>query len=47
MKQLIFIDYFIIAVYIVASFVIGNYYLRRAGSSLDEYFLWDAGPPGG
>ena len=39
MKQLIFVDYLIIAVYIVASFAIGNYYLKRAGSSLDEYFL--------
>ena len=39
MKQLIFVDYLIIAVYIVASFAIGNYYMRRAGSSLDEYFL--------
>jgi Na+/proline symporter len=39
MKQLIFVDYLIIAIYIVASFAIGNYYLRRAGSSLDEYFL--------
>ncbi len=39
MKQLITIDYAIIAVYIIASFAIGNYYMRRAGSSLDEYFL--------
>ena len=39
MKQLIPIDYAIIAVYIIASFAIGNYYMRRAGSSLDEYFL--------
>jgi Na+/proline symporter len=39
MKQLIFVDYLIIAVYLVASFAIGNYYLKRAGSSLDEYFL--------
>jgi solute:Na+ symporter, SSS family len=39
MKQLIAIDYAIIAVYIIASFAIGNYYMRRAGSSLDEYFL--------
>jgi Na+/proline symporter len=39
MKQLIFVDYLIIAVYIVGSFAIGNYYMRRAGSSLDEYFL--------
>ena len=30
MKQLIFVDYLIIAVYIVASFAIGNYYLTRA-----------------
>lgn len=39
MKQLILIDYAIIGVYVLASFAIGNYYLRRAGSSLDEYFL--------
>jgi solute:Na+ symporter, SSS family len=39
MKQLILVDYVIIAVYIIASFAIGNYYLKRAGSSLDEYFL--------
>jgi solute:Na+ symporter, SSS family len=39
MKQLILIDYAVIAVYIVASFVIGNYYRRKAGSSVDEYFL--------
>ena len=39
MKQLITLDYAIIAVYILASFAIGNYYMRRAGSSLDEYFL--------
>ncbi len=39
MKQLVLVDYAIIAVYIVASFAIGNYYMRRAGSSLDEYFL--------
>ena len=30
MKQLIFVDFLIIAVYIVASFAIGNYYLTRA-----------------
>jgi len=39
MKQLIALDYGIIAAYIIASFAIGNYYRRRAGSSLDEYFL--------
>ena len=39
MKQLIFIDYAVIAAYILASFAIGNYYLRKAGSSVDEYFL--------
>jgi Na+/proline symporter len=39
MKQLIFVDYLIISIYIIASFAIGNYYLRRAGASLDEYFL--------
>jgi SSS family transporter len=39
MKQLILIDYLVIAVYILASFAIGNYYLRRAGTSLNEYFL--------
>src|SRR5664279_1985741 len=39
MKQLILVDYLIIAVYILGSFAIGNYYMRRAGSSLDEYFL--------
>ena len=39
MKQLILVDYLIIAIYIAASFAIGNYYLKRAGSSLDEYFL--------
>lgn len=39
MKQLVLVDYAIIAVYIIASFAIGNYYMRRAGSSLDEYFL--------
>ena len=39
MKQLILVDYLIIGAYIVVSFAIGNYYLRRAGSSLDEYFL--------
>ena len=38
MKQLIAIDYGIIAVFILISFAIGNYYMRRAGSSLDEYF---------
>ena len=39
MKQLIFIDYAVIGVYVLASFAIGNYYLRKAGSSVDEYFL--------
>ena len=39
MKQLIAIDYAVIAAYMVASFAIGNHYRRRAGSSLDEYFL--------
>jgi solute:Na+ symporter, SSS family len=39
MKQLILVDYVIIGAYIVASFAIGNYYLRKAGSSVDEYFL--------
>jgi Na+/proline symporter len=39
MKQLIFVDYLIIVVYILGSFGIGNYYMKRAGSSLDEYFL--------
>jgi len=39
MKQLLLIDYAVIAVYVLASFAIGNYYLRKAGSSVDEYFL--------
>ena len=39
MKQLILIDYTVIAVYIIASFAIGNYYHRKAGASVDEYFL--------
>ncbi len=39
MKQLILIDYAVIASYVIASFAIGNYYLRKAGSSVDEYFL--------
>ena len=47
MKQLILIDYAVIAVYILASFAIGNYYLRKAGSSVDEYFLSGGARPGG
>jgi SSS family solute:Na+ symporter len=39
MRQLILVDYVIITAYIVASFAIGNYYTKRAGSSLKEYFL--------
>jgi solute:Na+ symporter, SSS family len=39
MKQLILIDYAVIVLYIIASFAIGNYYIRRAGASLNEYFL--------
>ena len=39
MKQLVLIDYAVIGVYVLASFAIGNYYLRKAGSSVDEYFL--------
>ena len=39
MRQLIFVDYLIIVVYIVASFAIGNYYTKRASASLQEYFL--------
>jgi Na+/proline symporter len=39
MRQLIVVDYLIIAAYILASFAIGNYYVWRAGSSVNDYFL--------
>ncbi len=37
--ELVFIDYFIIALYFVISLGIGLYFARRAGTSLEEYIV--------
>ncbi|MBF0106601.1 MAG: Na+:solute symporter [Deltaproteobacteria bacterium] len=38
-NQLTLIDYIVVGLYIATTFFIGNYYVKKAGESVEEYFL--------